>query len=50
MCTQRLHTERGRDGNSVMDKWLGFCASTAKGMSSIPGQGTNIHMQCYVAG
>ena len=25
-----------------MVQWLGFCASTAEGMSSIPGQGTKI--------
>ena len=32
-----------------MDQWLGFCASTAEGMNLIPGQGTKIHMPCYVA-
>ena len=30
-------------GNSLVDQWLlGLCAFTAKGMGSIPGQGTKI--------
>ena len=31
-------------------QWSGFCASTALGLGSIPGQGTNISQaaQCYL--
>ena len=29
-------------GNSLVVQWLGFCAFTAKGSSSMPGQGTTI--------
>ena len=29
-------------GNSLVVQWLGLCASTAGGASSIPGQGTKI--------
>ena len=29
-------------GNSLVVKWLGLCAFTAKGLGSIPGRGTKI--------
>ena len=29
-------------GTCLADQWLGFCAPTAGGMGSIPGQGTKI--------
>ena len=29
-------------GSSLVVQWLELCAFTAKGMGSIPGQGTNV--------
>ena len=33
---------RHSPGNSLVVQWLGLCAFTAKGVGSIPGQGTKI--------
>ena len=38
----RMPTNKRRKGISLVVQWLGFCASTAEGTSSIPGQGTKI--------
>ena len=32
------------DGTSLVVQWLGYCASNAGDLSSIPGQGTRSHM------
>ena len=35
-------TKTNWDGNSLVVQWLGLGALTAKGASSVPGQGTKI--------
>ena len=34
--------KRNRERTSLVVQWLGLCASTAEGLSFIPGLGTNI--------
>ena len=36
-------------GNSLAVQWLGPHTSTARGLGSIPGQGTKIHKPCGMA-
>ena len=40
MCTRLIMN--GALGNSLAVQWLELCTFTAKGLSSIPGQGTKI--------
>ena len=35
-------TKKEMEGNSLAVQWLGLCAFTAKGLSSVPGRGTKI--------
>ena len=48
-CEKLEEIERLVLANSLVIQWLGLHTSTARGLGSIPGQGTKIHKLCSIA-